>query len=146
MVYLTRCFVRPHGRCHVKLLPCQRTGCVCNHNAPVGSGTLIQVIYVGRMRVLAVTCHLHFWQNDRGLLRATAVTRGETHTEITVSTRIWRRKLSLHSCPESNPRTSDHKSAALPLSYSRCPHLANDKLPFHCVPLNAKPSSTDSVQ
>ena len=21
---------------------------------------------------LAVTCHLHFWQNDRGLLRATA--------------------------------------------------------------------------
>ena len=25
---------------------------------------------------LAVICHLHFWQNDRGLLRATAVTRG----------------------------------------------------------------------
>ena len=25
---------------------------------------------------LAVTCHLHFWQNDRGLLRATAITRG----------------------------------------------------------------------
>ena len=25
---------------------------------------------------LAVTCHLHFWQNDRDLLRATAVTRG----------------------------------------------------------------------
>ena len=25
---------------------------------------------------LAVTCYLHFWQNDRGLLRATAVTRG----------------------------------------------------------------------
>ena len=25
---------------------------------------------------LAVTCHLHFWQNDRGLLRATAVTWG----------------------------------------------------------------------
>ena len=23
-----------------------------------------------------VTCHLHFWQNDRDLLRATAVTRG----------------------------------------------------------------------
>ena len=28
------------------------------------------------MRVLAVTCHLHFWRNDRDLLRATAVTRG----------------------------------------------------------------------
>ena len=25
---------------------------------------------------LAVTCHLHFWQNDPDLLRATAVTRG----------------------------------------------------------------------
>ena len=25
---------------------------------------------------LAVTCHLHFWQNDRDLLRAAAVTRG----------------------------------------------------------------------
>ena len=25
---------------------------------------------------LAVTCHLHFWQNDRECLRATAVTRG----------------------------------------------------------------------
>ena len=25
---------------------------------------------------LAVTCHLHFWQDDRDLLRATAVTRG----------------------------------------------------------------------
>ena len=25
---------------------------------------------------LAVTCHLHFWQNDRDLLSATAVTRG----------------------------------------------------------------------
>ena len=29
-------------------------------------------VYAG----LAVTCHLHFWQNDRDLLRATAVTRG----------------------------------------------------------------------
>ena len=25
---------------------------------------------------LAVTCHLHFWQNDRDILRATAVTQG----------------------------------------------------------------------
>ena len=25
---------------------------------------------------LAEICHLHFWQNDRGLLRATAVTLG----------------------------------------------------------------------
>ena len=33
--------------------------------------------YICRMHVcLAVTCHLHVWQNDRDLLRATAVTRG----------------------------------------------------------------------
>ena len=44
------------------------------------------------MRVLAVTCHLHLRQNDRDLLRATAVTRGVgTDTEIRVSTesRRW---------------------------------------------------------
>ena len=35
---------------------------------------------------LAVTCHLHFWQNDRDLLCATAVTRGGMETEIRVST------------------------------------------------------------
>ena len=34
---------------------------------------------------LAVTCHLHFWQNDRDLLRATAVTQGGTDTEIKVA-------------------------------------------------------------
>ena len=46
---------------------------------------------------LAVTCHMHFWQNDRDLLRATVVTRGGTDTDITrVSTksRPWRRKFS----------------------------------------------------
>ena len=32
----------------------------------------IRKLYAG----LAVTCHLHFWQNDQDLLRATAVTRG----------------------------------------------------------------------
>ena len=28
------------------------------------------------MKCLPVICHLHFWQNDRDRLRATAVTRG----------------------------------------------------------------------
>ena len=44
---------------------------------------------------LAVTCHLHFWQNDRGLLRATAVTRGwngyrnkSQHRESTLENKI----------------------------------------------------------
>ena len=34
------------------------------------------------MRLLAVTCHLHFRQNDQDLLLATAVTRGWTDIEI----------------------------------------------------------------
>ena len=32
---------------------------------------------------LAVTCHLHFWQNDRDLLRATAV--GLVFQEVRIS-------------------------------------------------------------
>ena len=44
---------------------------------------------------LAVTCHLHFWQNDRGLLRATAVTVGcgtvtemSQHRKLTLEKKI----------------------------------------------------------
>ena len=40
---------------------------------------------------LAVTCHLHFWQNDRDLLRATAVTRGWNgyRSQSRISTESW---------------------------------------------------------
>ena len=38
---------------------------------------------------LVVTSHRHFWQNDRDLLRATAVTRGGTDTKIKVITKSW---------------------------------------------------------
>ena len=44
---------------------------------------------------LAVTCHLHFWQNDRNLLRVTAVTRGwneyrnkSQHRKLTLEKKI----------------------------------------------------------
>ena len=48
----------------------------------------------GMMHVcLAVTCHLHFWQNDQDLLRAAAVSREwstyQTDTEISVSADSW---------------------------------------------------------
>ena len=63
MVYLQRW----HGWCNMKLL----------------SAVSAQVPYhfmqshIRKVHAcLAVTCHLHFWQNDRDLLRATAVTRG----------------------------------------------------------------------
>ena len=72
---------------------------------------------------LAVTCHLHFWQNDRDLLRATAVTRGGTDTEIRVSTesRPWRRKFSRRSCRDLNPGPSSHESGALTTELSPSP-------------------------
>ena len=67
---------------------------------------------------LAVTCHLPFRQNDRGLLRATAVTLGVergTNSEIRVSTENWpwRRKFSSRPCRGSNPRPFNHESGAL---------------------------------
>ena len=37
---------------------------------------------------LGVTCHPHFWQNDRGLLRATAIARGVTDTEQESTQRV----------------------------------------------------------
>ena len=73
---------------------------------------------------LAVTCHLHFWQNDRDLLRATVVTRGGgTDTEIRVSTesRPWRRKFSRRSSRDSNPRPFNHESGALTTELSPPP-------------------------
>ena len=64
---------------------------------------------------LAVTCHLRFSQNDRGLLRATAVTRGWNGYRIRVSTESWpwRRKFSRRSSRDSNPRPFDRESSAL---------------------------------
>ena len=41
---------------------------------------------------LGVTCHLHFWQNDRGLLHATAVTQGWNRHRVSVSTQSWLEK------------------------------------------------------
>ena len=68
------------------------------------------------MRVcLAVTCHLHFWQNDRNLLRDTAVTgvwngyqNGSEHRKLT-----WRRNFSRRSCAGSIPGPLDYESDAL---------------------------------
>ena len=37
---------------------------------------------------LGVTCRLHFLQNDRGLLRITAVTLGGTDTELELAHKV----------------------------------------------------------
>ena len=59
--------------CHMKLLPSRRVLCTPYNTAPwVFMRSHIRKVHA----CLAVTWHLHFWQNNRDLLRATAVTRG----------------------------------------------------------------------
>ena len=70
---------------------------------------------------LGVTCHLSFCQNDRGLLRATAVTGGWNEHQIRVSrqSELWRRKFSRRSCRDSNSQPFDYESSALTNKLSR---------------------------
>ena len=75
---------------------------------------------------LAVTCHLHFWQNDRDLPHAAAVTRGWNgyrNESISTESRPRRRKFSRRSCRDSNPRPSNHESGALTTELSPIPLL-----------------------
>ena len=64
---------------------CSLTSCVCarfrigSHNMPgQRQNQLIPTSFVGSRvyACLGVTSHLHCWQNDRGLLRATKVSQG----------------------------------------------------------------------
>ena len=67
------------GWCHMKLLPSRRVLCTPYKHTPCH----FMQSHIRKVHAcLAVTCHLHFWQNDRALLRATAVTRDDTDTEI----------------------------------------------------------------
>ena len=101
-----------HGWCHTKLLPSRRVLCTpCNHAPCYFMQSHIRKVYA----CLAVTCHLHFWQNDQGLLRATAVTQGwngyrnkSQHRKLTLENKFSRR-----SSRDSNPQPFDHKSGAL---------------------------------
>ena len=71
---------------------------------------------------LGVICHLHFWQNERGILRATAVTRGwNGHQRVSTQSWLWRRKFSCRSCRDSNSQPFDHESGALTNQLSRLP-------------------------
>ena len=63
----------------------------CNHAPCHFMQSHIRKVYA----CLAVTCHLHFWQNDRYLLHATAVTRGwngyqnrSQHRKLTLEKKI----------------------------------------------------------
>ena len=90
---------------------------------------------------LAVTCHLHFWQNDRDLLRATTVTRGGTDAEIRVSTesRPWRRKFSRRSYRNLNPGLFSHESFSLTTELSPSPKMPLSVSSFAGVEPTATP-------
>ena len=119
MVYLQRW----HGWCHKNLLPSRRVLCTPYNHAPCHfMQSHIRKVYA----CLAVTCHLRFWQNDRGLLRATAVTRGwngyrnkSQHRKLTLEKKILPR-----SSRDSNPRPFDHESGALTTELSPPPQLS----------------------
>ena len=133
------------GWCHtMKLLPSRRV-CVPHHTT-MHHVTSCKATNVRCIRVsLAVTCHLHFWQNDRDLLRATAVTRGwngyqnkSQHRKFTVETEIlppllqgfdWNGEVSI-------------TSPALRKPLSRLSPLPNDVLELLCS-CDSQLSSTD---
>ena len=68
---------------------------------------------------LDVTCHLHFWWNNSGLLHSTLVTHGWNghHMKISTESELWRRTFSCHSCWVLDPCPLDHKSGSLPTGY-----------------------------
>ena len=73
---------------------------------------------------LAVTCHLHFWQNDRDFFTCYCGNTGvERIPKIRVSTesRPLRRKFSRRSSRDSNPRPFNHESGALTTELSPPP-------------------------
>ena len=106
---------------------CCRLGAFCVHHTTCTMSRHFKQSHIRRVHAcLAAACHLHFWQNGRGRLRATAVTRGWADTEIKVSTESWpwRSKFSRRSCRGSNPRPFNHESGALttelsPLAWTR---------------------------
>ena len=66
---------------------------------------------------LGVTCHLHFWHNDRSplVLPSTEVTQGWSGHRISISTQSlpWRRRFSCRSCLGLNLQPFDHEQRSM---------------------------------
>ena len=113
-----------HGWCHVKccrfgassvytIQPCTRLQC-----------HFIQS-HIGRVYAcLAATCHLHFWQNDRDLLRATALTQRwngyrnkSQHRQLTLEKKILPPLLQGFEPTtfQLRVRRSNHRAIPLPI-------------------------------
>ena len=141
---------RWHGWCHMKLLPSRRVLCTPYNHAPCHfMQSHIRKVYA----CLAVTCPLHVWQNDRDLLRATAVTRGwngyrnrnkSQHRRLTVEKKFFHR-----SCRDSNPRPFSQEYGALPLRYPRSLKSVSPSFlppsPFPSVPSLPFPKLTPAM-
>ena len=110
----------------MNLLPSRRVLCTPYTQAPCHfMQSHIRKVYV----CLAVTFHLHFWQDDRDLLRATVVTRGwneyrnrSQHRKLTLEKKI------LPPLPHSNPRPFNHESGSLTTELSSPPVSEGVKL------------------
>ena len=73
---------------------------------------------------LCVTCHLLFWQNERGLLRATAVSRGWERTPNKIQhskLTLEKKKVSRRSFRDPNSQPFDYEAGALTDKLSRIP-------------------------
>ena len=106
MVYLQRW----HGWCHMKL-------CTPYNHAPCH---FMQSNTRKVHACLAVTCHLHFRQNDRDLLRATVVTRGRNgyrnnsqHRKLTLEKKILPALLQRFEPATFQSGVGRHESGAL---------------------------------
>ena len=115
MVYLQRW----HGWCHVKLLPSRSVLCTPYNHAPCH----FKQNHIHKVNAcLAVTRHLHFWQNDRDLLRATAVTRGwngyqnkNQHRKLTLEKKFLQPRFEPATF-QSRVRRSNHWAIPVPQS------------------------------
>ena len=85
----------------------------------------IKSAYVRCMRVLAVTCHLHFLAEWPGSFTYYCGNTDGMDTEVRVSTESWPwiRKFSRCLCWDSNLRPFDHESVAPLLSYPWFPGI-----------------------
>jgi len=98
VVYLQRSYVW----CHMKLLPSTRVLCTPYNHAPCH---FMQSHTRKVQACLAVTCHLHFWQSDRDLLRATVVKLGWNGYRNSFQHLCYRSKLSLDKIRPAKFRT-----------------------------------------
>ena len=123
VVYLQRW----HGWCHMNLLPSRRVLCTPYNHAPCH---FMQSHMCKVYACLAVTCHLHFWQDDRDLLRATAVTRGwngyrnrSQHRKLTLEKKILPPFPGFEPATfQSRVRRSNHWAIPTELSHVVLPH------------------------